>query len=169
MRHSLRLFAFCVAFVIGAPAVAQDDVLFTDEDLSPETVATSITQGGDGALRVETGTRWGAQFGLAEVDLRAQKLEDTVLRYSAQMKAEDGFSGMGFLELWVHFSGEKAGSYFSRAVQTPLMPQHTEWQTFEAYFFLKEGEVPDSVTLNLVVGGIGAVHIRDLKLVHGEE
>jgi hypothetical protein len=42
-----------------------------------------------------------------------------------------------------------------------------EWTHQETPFFLKKGENPDNVQLNLVVNGSGTVWIDDIKLMRG--
>jgi hypothetical protein len=63
--------------------------------------------------------------------------------------------------MWCAFPG--AGEFFSRALHAPLTGT-TEWTTQETPFFLKKGEVPNLVRLNLVITGAGTVWIDDLTL-----
>jgi hypothetical protein len=42
-----------------------------------------------------------------------------------------------------------------------------DWVTQETPFFLKPGENPDNVKLNLVIEGKGTVWIDDISLVKG--
>jgi hypothetical protein len=41
------------------------------------------------------------------------------------------------------------------------------WTSVETPFFLKKGEKPDNVKLNVVVDGTGTVWIDDIKLMKG--
>jgi len=70
--------------------------------------------------------------------------------------------GQAFLEMWCSFEGK--GEYFSRGLQT-LVTSDTDWSDTETIFYLKEGENPNNMKLNLVVNGSGTVWIDDIKLV----
>jgi len=58
------------------------------------------------------------------------------------------------------------GEFFSRGLDTPLTGT-TDWVTEETHFFLKMGENPDEVKLNLVIDGTGTVWIDDIRLLRG--
>jgi hypothetical protein len=66
--------------------------------------------------------------------------------------------------MWCEFPGK--GEYFSRALHAPLTGSN-EWTTQETPFFLKEGENPNRVKLNVVVEGGGTVWIDDVVLARG--
>ena len=83
-------------------------------------------------------------FELGDIDV-----ENARLIYQAKVRTE-GVEGQVFLEMWCHFPGK--GEYFSRGLQTPLTGT-TNWTTEETPFFLKKGENPDNVKLNLVING----------------
>jgi hypothetical protein len=42
-----------------------------------------------------------------------------------------------------------------------------DWASYETPFFLKKGEKPDLIKLNLVVKGAGKVWIKDVELLKG--
>jgi len=88
-------------------------------------------------------------------------LENARLIYRARLRTED-LKGQAFLEMWCHFPGK--GEFFSKGLQNPLSGT-TAWATEEIPFFLKKGERPDNVKLNLVVNGKGAVWIQDVRLL----
>jgi len=85
------------------------------------------------------------------------------LIYQARVRTE-GIEGQVFLEMWCHFPGK--GDFFSRGLQTPLTGT-TNWTTEEIPFFLKKGENPDNVKLNLVINGKGTAWIDDIRLLKG--
>lgn len=85
------------------------------------------------------------------------------LTYQAKLKTQD-FQGRVFLEMWCVFTGR--GEYFSRALETAVSGT-TGWVTQETPFFLKKGQKPDIVRLNLVVDGKGTVWIDEAKLIRG--
>jgi hypothetical protein len=64
--------------------------------------------------------------------------------------------------MWCRFSGK--GEFFSRGLQNPLSGSN-EWASYETPFFLKKGENPDLIKINLVVKGTGKVLIKDVELL----
>lgn len=88
-------------------------------------------------------------------------IENARLFYQAKLRTEE-VEGQVFIEMWCNFPGK--GEFFSRALQSPLSGS-MEWTTQETPFFLKAGENPDNVKLNLVVNGKGKVWIDDIHLV----
>jgi hypothetical protein len=97
-------------------------------------------------------------FELGDIDI-----ENARLIYQAKMHTE-GVEGKVFLEMWCHFPGK--GEFFSRGLQTPLTGT-TNWTTEETPFFLKKGENPDNVKLNLVINGKGTAWIDDIRVLKG--
>ena len=89
------------------------------------------------------------------------EVDDARLIYRAKVRTE-GVEGLVYLEMWCHFPGK--GEFFSRGLQTPLSGT-TNWTTEETPFFLKKGEKPDYVKLNLVVNGKGMAWIDDVRLL----
>lgn len=118
-----------------------------------------ISSDGNGSLRV-TPTRPTVVrlFEVGNIDI-----ENARLIYQARVRTEN-VEGKVYLEMWCHFPGK--GEFFSRGLQTPLTGT-TEWTTEETPFFLKKGENPDNVKLNLVINGKGAVWIDDIRLLKG--
>lgn len=96
-------------------------------------------------------------------EVRDIDVDKARLTYQAKLKTLD-FQGKVFLEMWCVFTGK--GEYFSRALET-FVTGTTEWVTQETPFFLKKGQKPDIVRLNLVVDGKGTVWIDDVKLIRG--
>lgn len=88
-------------------------------------------------------------------------IENARLIYQAHLRTEN-VEGQVYLEMWCHFPGK--GEFFSRGLQTPLTGT-VEWTTEETPFFLKKGENPDNVKLNLVINGMGTVWIDDILLL----
>ena len=97
-------------------------------------------------------------FELGDLDV-----ENARLIYQAKLRTE-GVEGKVYLEMWCHFPGK--GEFFSRGLQTPLTGT-TDWVTKEIPFFLKKGENPDNVKLNLVLDGKGTIWIDEIKLLKG--
>ena len=90
-------------------------------------------------------------------------IENARLIYQAKLRTRD-VEGQVYLEMWCNFRGK--GEFFSRALQSPLSGSN-EWTSQETQFFLKKGENPDNVKLNLVINGKGTVWIDDVRLVKG--
>ena len=96
-------------------------------------------------------------------EVRDIDIDDARLMYQARIRTED-VDGQVFLEMWCHFPGK--GEFFSRGLQSPLTGK-TDWITVETPFFLRKGEKPDYVKLNLVINGTGTAWIDDIKLIKG--
>jgi len=88
-------------------------------------------------------------------------VENARLVYRAKIRTEKVI-GQVFLEMWCVFEGK--GEYFSRGLQA-LVTSDTDWTDSETMFYLKAGENPDNIKLNLVINGSGTVWIDDIKLV----
>ena len=58
------------------------------------------------------------------------------------------------------------GSFFSRGLNNPIL-KDCEFRPLETPFFLKKGENPDDIALNIVIEGTGTVWIDDITLVAG--
>jgi hypothetical protein len=81
--------------------------------------------------------------------------------YRARLKTE-GLEGKAYLEMWCRFPGK--GEFFSRGLANPVSGSN-DWASYETPFFLKKGEKPDLIKLNLVVEGKGKVWINDVELL----
>ncbi len=82
------------------------------------------------------------------------------LIYRARMRSE-GLRGKAYLEMWCVFPGQ--GEFFSRALQSPLSGTN-DWTSQETPFFLKKGQDPSRVKLNLVIEGEGTVWLDQVVL-----
>jgi hypothetical protein len=91
-----------------------------------------------------------------EAPLAAQSL----LTYRAKLKTE-ALAGRAFLEMWCRLPGR--GEFFSKGFHHAVKGT-TDWVSCETPFFLKKGQQPDLVKLNLVVEGPGKVWIKDVEL-----
>jgi hypothetical protein len=80
--------------------------------------------------------------------------------YRAKLKSE-GLVGRAYLEMWCQFPGR--GEFFSRGLGNTISGS-SDWATCQTPFFLKAGERPDLIRLNLVVEGRGKVFIKDVEL-----
>ena len=90
-------------------------------------------------------------------------VEKATLIYQASLQSEK-LDGKAFLEMWVRIPGK--GEFFSRGLDRPITGT-TSWMTVATPFFLKAGQKPDLIRLNLVVQGKGRVWIDDIRLMRG--
>ncbi|HEU4929858.1 MAG TPA: hypothetical protein VFU38_08505 [Candidatus Krumholzibacteria bacterium] len=119
----------------------------------------AISSDGNGAARVHVdGPTTIRLYETGDLDI-----EQARIIYEAKLRTE-AVEGPVYLEMWCSVPGK--GEFFSRALQSPLTGT-TEWTSQQTPFFLKKGENPDNVKLNLVVGGKGTVWIDDVKLTKG--
>ena len=88
-------------------------------------------------------------------------LDNARLIYQAKLKTEK-MDGEVYLEMLCHFPGR--GEFFSRGLQNS-MTGTMNWSIQEIPFFLKKGERPDNVKLNLVINGKGTAWIDDVRLL----
>jgi len=88
-------------------------------------------------------------------------LDNARLIYQAKLRTEK-MDGQVYLEMLCHFPGR--GEFFSRGLQNP-MTGTMNWSIQEIPFFLKKGERPDNVKLNLVIDGKGTAWIDDVRLL----
>jgi len=96
-------------------------------------------------------------------EVRNIDIENARLMYQAKVRTEN-IAGKVYLEMWCHFPGR--GEYFSRGLQSPLTGTK-DWITVETPFFMRKGEKPDYVKLNLVINGKGTAWIDDIRLIKG--
>lgn len=118
---------------------------------------TETTSDGGGSLRITaSGPGTVALYETGDMDI-----ENARLIYQARLRTED-VEGRVYLEMLCEFEGK--GVFFSRALQAPLSGT-TDWVLQETPFFLKKGENPDNIKLNLVIDGQGTVWIDDIRLL----
>jgi hypothetical protein len=159
----------CVAFILVGCSKAPQEVVelkrFPIDSL--EGIMTrsgvqfdkEVSSDGNGSLKIiSTEPTVVRLFELGDIDI-----ENARLIYQAKVRTE-GVEGQVFLEMWCHFPDK--GEFFSRGLQTPLTGT-TNWTTEETPFFLKKGENPDNVKLNLVINGKGTAWIDDIRVLKG--
>jgi hypothetical protein len=122
----------------------------------------TITQNG---IRLENGA-WRIDAGAEEQTIRLFEVENPaveqcLLSYRAELKAE-GLQGRAFLEMWCRLPGR--GEFFSKGYEQALSGT-VEWSRCEIPFYLRRGQKPDLIKLNVVVEGPGAVWLREVELL----
>ncbi len=134
----------------------------------PETLKTFTTA--DKAISknlVVTDNAWLADSTKAQTirlfEVENPGVEQCMVIYRARLKTEN-LSGNGYLEMWCRFPGK--GEFFSRGLNNPVTGSN-DWASYETPFFLKKGEQPDLIKLNLVVKGAGTIWLKDVELLKG--
>jgi hypothetical protein len=93
-------------------------------------------------------------------EVEEPRAEQCLITYRAKMKT-DSLTGRAFLEMWCRLPGH--GEFFSNGLNQAAKGT-TDWASYEIPFYLKKGQRPDLMKLNLVVEGRGKVWLRDLQL-----
>jgi hypothetical protein len=110
----------------------------------------------DGGWRIEAR----ANRTVALFEIANPGVEDCTLSYRARLKTAN-LQGRAYLEMWCGLRGQ--GQFFSRGLFNPVSGT-TDWASYETPFFLKKGERPDLIKLNLVIEGKGTVWIKDVEV-----
>ncbi len=120
---------------------------------------TDNTSDGNGSLRIiAKGPETVRLFEVNDLDV-----EDAKLIYQAKLRAKK-LAGQGYLELRCHFPG---GEEFTSTDARVVLTGTTGWVTAQTAYFVKKGEKPDVIKLNLVINGKGTVWIDDVRLMKG--
>ncbi len=119
----------------------------------------AVSNDGKGSIRIDAA----APMTVRLYEARGIDVDNARLTYRAKLKTQN-VEGKVFLEMWCVFPGR--GEYFSRALETSVTGT-TDWITQETPFFLKKGQTPELIRLNVVVNGKGTVWIDDAKLIKG--
>jgi hypothetical protein len=90
-------------------------------------------------------------------------VENAVLTYEARMRTEN-VDGKAYLEMWCQFPGGVEA--LSKGLESALSGS-MEWCTEMTPFFLKQGENPVNVGLDVVIEGKGTVWIDDIRVTKG--
>lgn len=120
---------------------------------------SQISSDGNGSIRVTADQPTVVRlYETGDIDI-----ENARLIYEAKVRTQK-IEGDVYLEMWCQFSGK--GEFFSRGLQSSLTGT-ADWSSQETPFFLKKGENPNNVKLNLVINGKGTVWIDDIRLLKG--
>ena len=94
-------------------------------------------------------------------EVQEPQAEQCLITYRAKLKT-DGLAGRAFLEMWCRLPGR--GEFFSKGLNQ-VAQGTTDWASYEIPFYLKKGQRPELIKLNLVVEGRGKVWLRDVELL----
>jgi hypothetical protein len=121
----------------------------------------TITQGGiwaeQGGWRIDAS----GEQSIRLFEVEDPGVEQCLLTYRAELKVE-GLKGRAYLEMWCRLPGR--GEFFSKGYQQAVSGT-VDWARFEIPFYLKRGERPDLLKLNLAVEGPGTVWLRNIELL----
>jgi hypothetical protein len=134
----------------------------TDGVVSTEYVCLDSSTSSDGAGSLRIDATESTLVHLYMLD--APDIEKARLIYRADIKTRDAENPV-YLEMYCVFNDK--GAFFSRDLQTPLLGNN-DWTTEETPFFLRQGENPDSLRLNLVIAGAGTVWIDNIRLLKAQ-
>ncbi|MCP4632359.1 MAG: hypothetical protein GY855_05490 [candidate division Zixibacteria bacterium] len=122
-------------------------------------VDAEVTFDGNGAIKITSEDSTTVML----YEVHDIAIEDARLIYQAKLKTED-VVGKAYLEMLCHFP--EKGEFFSKGLASRLAGTRG-WTTVETPFFLKKGEKPDYVKLNVVLDGSGTIWIDDIRLIKG--
>jgi hypothetical protein len=86
-------------------------------------------------------------------------VENVLLAYGADVKSAD--SDGAYLEMWCRIPGR--GEFFSKGLHQKVKGT-TEWSAHQVPFYLKTGQRPDLIRLNVAFEGPGTLWIRTVEL-----
>jgi len=145
--------------VVEVKSLPLDDLAGVVTQANGVSLDKGVSSDGKGSLKITAnGPMVIKLFETGDIDL-----ENARLIYQAKLRTEN-VQGQVYLEMLCNFPGK--GEFFSRGIETPLSGT-MNWSIQEIPFFLKKGENPDNVKLNLVVNGKGTAWIDDVRLLKG--
>ena len=94
-------------------------------------------------------------------EVQDPQVEQCLIAYKAMLKTE-GLAGRAFLEMWCRLP--ERGEFFSKGLDQAVHGT-TDWASYQIPFYLKKGQRPDLIKLNLTIEGTGRVWIKDIQLL----
>ena len=145
--------------MLWAPFAAAGDVYHLSLDNSASLglrlgVDTRHKVEGTGSVKITS--LWPTTVCLGEVT--GLRIENTRMIYRAQVKSD--LDGQAYLEMWAHIDGR---AYFSRGLNSTIAGK-SDWKVIDTPFMFQRGQLPEKITLNLVINGKGTVWIDDIRL-----
>lgn len=110
-----------------------------------------------GALRIDSSSTQSVRL----YEIPNLGIEMCMITYRAELKSE-GIKGKAYLEMWCRLPGK--GEFFSKGFHNSLSGTN-DWASYEIPFYLKRGQCPELIKLNVAVPGTGVLWIRDIKLL----
>ena len=94
-------------------------------------------------------------------EMHEPEVDNCILTYRAELKTEDAL-GRVFLTMWCRFPGR--GEFHSKGIHHALKGVK-DWASYETPYFLKPGQTPDLIKLNLESEGRCKVWFRNPELL----
>lgn len=94
-------------------------------------------------------------------EVKNPEAQQCLITYRVTVKS-DNLMGRAFLEMWCRFPGR--GEYFSKGLNQTVSGT-TDWASYEVPFYLKKGQQPDLIKLNVIVEGTGRLWLKDIELL----
>lgn len=88
-------------------------------------------------------------------------LDQCMVTYRYRIKT-DGLQSSVYPEMWCRIPG--LGEFFSRGLHLKMRGSN-HWPIVEIPFYLKRGQAPDLLKLNLVFEGPGAVKLKEIEVL----
>lgn len=95
-------------------------------------------------------------------ELDNPQVENGMLTYRADVKSE-GVKGRGYLEMWCRLPDR--GEFFSKGFHNALKGTN-DWSSYEVPFYLKRGQRPDQIKLNVTLEGGGKLWMKNIELLY---
>jgi anti-sigma factor RsiW len=87
-------------------------------------------------------------------------VEECLVVYEARLKTQK-VRGKAYIEMWCRMQGEES---FAKDIVNPTGGT-TDWVSCQTQFWLKKGERPNLIKVNVVIEGSGTLWIKDIKLL----
>lgn len=95
-------------------------------------------------------------------EVHEPEVDNCLLTYRAELKTEDA-AGRVFLTMWCRFLGR--GEFYSKGFHHAVKGTN-DWASYETLYFLKPGQTPDLIKLNLESEGQSKVWLRNMELLY---
>ena len=125
-------------------------------DGSEKTITQEAVVSSEGGWLVDVGES--QTIRLFEIEIA--NTDNCMLTFRADLKSKE-VQSQSCLEMWCRIPGR--GEFFSKGIQNALKGTN-DWASYEVPFYLKRGQQPDLIKLNLIVEGRGKVWIKNMEL-----
>ena len=87
--------------------------------------------------------------------------DQCMITYRFQIRT-DSLKSSVYPEMWCRLPGR--GEFFSKGLHQKVRGTN-DWLSLEVPFYLKQGQVPDLLKLNLAFEGPGVVRLKDIEIL----
>lgn len=156
MNRILPFLVLLTLFYSTALAAALKKMSLDDATILGTTIQNDMNEKMEGRASVRITTQFPTTVCLGEV--KGLDVENARLVYKAKVKSD--LTGVAYLEMWAHIG---SGQYFSKGMNDPIKGK-CDWKSIQTPFIFQKGQIPEKITLNLVINGQGTVWIDDVVL-----